>query len=170
MIPVVMLTASAMKSDERKIRDIGADGYLRKPISRQELLKELSRHLEHSRSQNPAGIQTEDNQIFVEDEPVDGERWETAVSLIEREQMPVWFEVRDTVVIGEIESFAQSIYNIGESMNVLPLKRWGKQLMNKVTRFEMASIPDMIQHFPDMINQMKSCLEAEGVCHESLHS
>jgi PAS domain S-box-containing protein len=169
-IPVVMLTASAMKSDERKIRDIGADGYLRKPISRQELLKELSRHMEHNQTQNSAGIQTEDDEIFIRDETVDGERWETAISLIEREQMPVWSEVRDTVVISEIESFAQSIYNVGESMHVLPLKRWGKQLMNKVTHFEMASIPDMIQHFPDVINQMKSCLESEGVCHESLQS
>jgi PAS domain S-box-containing protein len=169
-IPVVMLTASAMKRDERKIRDIGADGYLRKPISRQELLKELSRHLEHSKSQNSAGIQTEDDEIFIRDETIHGERWENAISLIEREQMPVWLEVRDTVVISEIESFAQSIYNIGESMRVLPLKRWGKLLMNKVARFEMASIPEMIQHFPDVINQMKSCLESEGVCNESLQS
>ena len=169
-IPVVMLTASAMKSDERKIRDIGADGYLRKPISRQELLKELSRHLEHSRLQDSSGIQTQNIEIFRSDEPFDCGSWEKAIALIEVEQMPVWSEVKNSVVISEIESFAQAVYNIGESMDTAPLRRWGKQLMNKVIRFEMESIPEMIQRFPDVINQMKSCLESEGVCHESIQS
>ena len=44
-IPVIVLTASAMKTSEEDIKKIGSDGYLRKPISRPELLAELKKYL-----------------------------------------------------------------------------------------------------------------------------
>src|SRR5687767_14620717 len=37
-IPIVAVTANAMKGDEQKIRDAGADIYISKPINIQELL------------------------------------------------------------------------------------------------------------------------------------
>ena len=55
-------------------------------------------------------------------------------------------------------------------MDVIPLKRWGKRLMTKVTRFEMASIPEMVRHFPEVIDQMKYSLESEGICGETFRS
>jgi two-component system sensor histidine kinase EvgS len=46
-IPVIALTASAMEQDAREIGDL-CDGYLRKPVSQQELVLELGRFLPHS--------------------------------------------------------------------------------------------------------------------------
>jgi two-component system cell cycle response regulator DivK len=47
-IPVIALTALAMKGDEQRIRDAGCDGYIAKPIRYQELLQtvatQLARH------------------------------------------------------------------------------------------------------------------------------
>ncbi len=44
-IPVIALTAHAMKGDEQKVHDAGCDGYLTKPVNREELLSEIARHL-----------------------------------------------------------------------------------------------------------------------------
>ncbi len=45
-IPVVAITAFAMKGDEQKIRNGGCDGYIAKPISVASFLQTVSRFLE----------------------------------------------------------------------------------------------------------------------------
>jgi len=44
-IPVIVLTASAMKSTEEDIKKIKCDGYIRKPVDRYELIAELKKYL-----------------------------------------------------------------------------------------------------------------------------
>ncbi len=44
-IPILALTASAMKGDEEKIIAQGFDGYIAKPVEMKELLKKLSDNL-----------------------------------------------------------------------------------------------------------------------------
>lgn len=45
MIPVIALTALAMKGDEDRIRLAGCDGYIAKPIRYQEFLATIATHL-----------------------------------------------------------------------------------------------------------------------------
>lgn len=44
-IPVIALTALAMKGDEARIREAGCDGYIAKPMAYQEFLKVIAAHL-----------------------------------------------------------------------------------------------------------------------------
>ena len=44
-IPVIALTALAMKGDEERIRAAGCDGYIAKPIRYQDLLAKLTEQL-----------------------------------------------------------------------------------------------------------------------------
>jgi two-component system, cell cycle response regulator DivK len=44
-IPVIALTALAMKGDEARIRAAGCDGYIAKPIRYQEFLATVAAHL-----------------------------------------------------------------------------------------------------------------------------
>src|SRR6478736_2154005 len=44
-IPVIALTALAMKGDEERIRAAGCDGYIAKPMRYQELLSTIATHL-----------------------------------------------------------------------------------------------------------------------------
>jgi two-component system cell cycle response regulator DivK len=50
-IPVVAITAFAMKGDEQKIRNGGCDGYIAKPISVASFLQTVSRFLEPQAAQ-----------------------------------------------------------------------------------------------------------------------
>ena len=44
-IPIVALTASAMKEDEMKILEAGFDGYITKPLDTREFLKKVAEYL-----------------------------------------------------------------------------------------------------------------------------
>jgi two-component system cell cycle response regulator DivK len=44
-IPVIALTALAMKGDEERIRAAGCDGYIAKPLAYREFLATISAHL-----------------------------------------------------------------------------------------------------------------------------
>ena len=49
-IPVIALTALAMKGDEERIRAAGCDGYIAKPMRYQEFLATVTAHLDRPRT------------------------------------------------------------------------------------------------------------------------
>jgi two-component system cell cycle response regulator DivK len=44
-IPIIALTSYAMKGDEEKIREVGCDEYITKPIDTKEFLKKVAEYL-----------------------------------------------------------------------------------------------------------------------------
>jgi CheY-like chemotaxis protein len=54
MIPIIALTAHAMKGYEEKVYEAGFDGYLKKPIKKEELLAELAERLAGCVDERPA--------------------------------------------------------------------------------------------------------------------
>jgi PAS domain S-box-containing protein len=61
-IPVVAVTASALRQDEEEILLI-CDGYLRKPVGRSELIKEVTKYLPHSISSAKTSRKASDSRL-----------------------------------------------------------------------------------------------------------
>jgi len=52
-IPIIAVTAHAMKGDEQKILDAGCDGYISKPVNTQELPFTVERYIKKSSEPKP---------------------------------------------------------------------------------------------------------------------
>lgn len=55
-IPVIALTALAMKGDEERIRAAGCDGYIAKPLAYREFLATVSAQLSKNGKAGPVGV------------------------------------------------------------------------------------------------------------------
>jgi CheY-like chemotaxis protein len=53
-VPVVALTAYAMRGDELKASDAGCDGYITKPIDTRNLVEQVSAHIDAARARSPS--------------------------------------------------------------------------------------------------------------------
>ncbi|NML20115.1 PAS domain S-box protein [Pseudoflavitalea sp. G-6-1-2] len=65
-LPVVMLTAAAQKSEQQKCLDAGADAYITKPISQQELFNCLEKYLLNHQQQTDYAIENNQHSGYTE--------------------------------------------------------------------------------------------------------
>jgi two-component system cell cycle response regulator DivK len=55
-IPVIALTALAMRGDEERIRAAGCEGYIAKPMRYRQFLATIAAHLAHASTQVPTSL------------------------------------------------------------------------------------------------------------------
>lgn len=150
-IPVIALTASGMAQDEQLIRDQGFNGYLRKPVLKQDLIQEMSRFLEHQ-SQDELSEKFDYSSL-----PQDFEATLTELRLL----LPEWEEVKDSLVLDEIEGFAKKLDAIASRYQQGLVHHLAQSLLQACQNFEMDRIPELMQGFPQLILSLEQSEEAD---------
>jgi PAS domain S-box-containing protein len=171
-IPVIALTASAMKQQEQAEREAGCDGYLRKPVSKTELITELMRFLPYS-TKKPMD---EEPRPWEEKEKSPVERETIGIDSLTpavKAKLPVlltklsgeltdnWKKINDTFIIEEIEEFANTIRVFGEKYKLDILSGWGERLLGQVKCFDMEKMPETLKQFPILIKKIEDILKRE---------
>jgi signal transduction histidine kinase/CheY-like chemotaxis protein len=141
-IPVIALTASAMEQDAREIGDL-CDGYLRKPVSQQELVLELGRFLPHSVAEaRPAAALAPEEAMPWPPAKLDTDQRQQLAQLLEQ-----WHGLqaqcdllRETMPINDIEAFAGQMQALGSDFGYPPLVVWGRQLADQTELFDLDGI------------------------------
>ncbi len=159
-IPVIALTASALKGTQEKIQAYGFDGSLRKPVTRAELFQELTRFLPYSakapveKRSDPAE-QLED---VKHDAVLPVETLNALPDIIERlehEFMPSWKSARRHGVFEEIEDFARQNKKFGETSSLNILEKFGSALLTHVRNFDIEQIEASLDAYPQLIERLK---------------
>jgi PAS domain S-box-containing protein len=164
-IPVIALTASAMKQQEQLGRDAGCEGYLRKPVSKAELITELMRFLPYS-TKKP--IYEEKGPPGEKEKPPKGKETIGIDSLtpeiiakLSGELTDNWKKINDTFIIEEIEEFADTIRVFAEKNKLDILSGWGERLLEQVKYFDMEKMPETLKQFPILVKKIEDFAKRE---------
>ncbi|MCK4539435.1 MAG: PAS domain S-box protein, partial [Candidatus Krumholzibacteria bacterium] len=149
--PIVGLTAYAMKEDEERIRGAGCDGYLRKPVSKAELLSELMRFLPHTIEET---VPVRQDALHDTITPEVRARLPELLNTLNDEIMADWARIQGSAIISEIERFAEEIQGLGQEYDLDSLANWGDDLFKQANSFDMDRLPETLGHFPALVDKI----------------
>lgn len=156
-IPIIVLTASAMKSDEEEIKQIKCEGYVRKPVSRSNLISELKKYLSYS-------IENDiDSKIIKIDDFEENKKIKVKTSKVPEMFAKMLEELKNTrlekikseFIINDIEDFAKEIEQSGKNYNVSFLIEWAQKLLKQTSEFDFNGIDKSICDFNNIIENLK---------------
>ena len=152
-IPIIAITAYALKEEKKAFLEMGFEGYLPKPIKIEDLIKELKKHLPHEerpdRQEKSLSKEPLSDRIDREDlgklEPKDFEDFITK-----------WHDVRKKQSISEIIEFGEEIMLEGQKQKNHVLIRYGDLLLRKARSFNVEkmneTLMDFVKLFPEDVS------------------
>ncbi|MCP4146107.1 MAG: response regulator, partial [bacterium] len=119
-IAVIVLTASAMKSDEVAAQKSGADSYITKPVNYVQLVTQLQRFLPYTRGGKETADQlTETETVYTEKKTLSPGLPEA----LETELSDTWESIRGVYIFDDIDTFATRVIKLGEENSLEILTR-----------------------------------------------
>jgi len=160
-IPVVALTASVMKEDQESV-SAHCDGYLKKPVTKAQLVQELCRFLSYSREQVDAGEGQELDRAWTADalDEAAHARLPELVRILHKEK-ETCARLVDTFEINRIEEFADALGDLGANYSYIPLVRWAERLKSQASLFEIDALPRTLGELPRLIEDVEALQSRE---------
>jgi PAS domain S-box-containing protein len=152
-IPIIALTASVMQGEHERLQSRDFDGYLRKPVLKQELFKELSRFLAFK------ALLHEDKSSTQESFELNSKAKESIEEILEHITsliVPLHRKVIKTNNISDVEKFAKSVSLLAEEYEIAFLKNYSDKLFNAVDVFDILEIQKLTKEFPNLLEKLKA--------------
>ncbi len=153
-IPVIALTALAMKQDVDRISNYGFDGVLIKPFHMEELYSLISDCLKLPAVRKPAHQEPgTDHKSPAREEYI--QLVKDALRQIENEYMDAWEKANELKEFNSIRAFAEGIHHIGITYTIKLLADYGDRLIMHCDNYDIEKIDSSLADFPAYINKMK---------------
>lgn len=150
-IPVIAFTASAMKDEREHLLNIGFDGFLEKPVLSSNLIKELSKYLDYTKS-------SFSDVMVSKTEHVQTEHFSTLTDALKQEiiqrLLPVWHDAIEKQMITEIEQFAIQVKDFGIAHNIEIFEHYASELLQFAASFEIDRMTNTLHAFDDMLKKL----------------
>ncbi|MCF8234352.1 MAG: tetratricopeptide repeat protein [Bacteroidales bacterium] len=149
-IPVVALTAFAMLDEQEEFTRNRFDGYLKKPVQRRDLIRELKKHLKFETDKKIAGHQSAK-------EPDD---WSGMQYLNKQEKkklealLPEYKRVIKNHFINEIIQFGKHISEAGRETGNAYLVSFGDDLLVDAETFDIENMDRRLREFQNVVKQL----------------
>jgi CheY-like chemotaxis protein len=152
-VPVLALTALAMKEDIDRIRSSGFDDYLIKPFHIEELFNKMKNLMEGTREKG-----TPKHDTLIHDDTSDRiylESLKEAIKRIEKHYLPLWQQANDLKEYKSIRMFADAIHAIGNELDIKLLVDYGDKLILFCDNYDIEKIDLSLADFPEYLKKMK---------------
>jgi|GEM_PF-2754181 len=145
-VPIIALTASLMDDKEYDSLRKYFDGYLRKPVLKEVLLREMSRFLPHTivrKEQNKS-----DKKLFLSTEVQPYAQ--TIHSILCHEIKPQYDKIVKSNNLNEIASFSKKLRTIATDYNIMFLQEYTDALDASVESFDIKTIRKLLRQYPEI--------------------
>lgn len=160
-IPIIAFTASAMTTSLPAIKAL-FDGYLRKPVNKKQVYFFLKKHLDYSVKVNlPEEKVAESKDRQLSDECK--QKLPQMIRRLEAEAMPQWLNIKDELIIFEIQDFVKKVKSIVESYPCEIMKNYTRVLKESIDGFEVDAIEKHIASFPGELALIKEILRENNI-------
>ncbi len=172
-IPIFVLTASAMKEEQEKINNLNCEGYLRKPIEKNKLLRELIRFLAYSGDKAESGkeeIKAEEDKTagatidatgkMVDEGLTPGQKKKLPelIKLMEGKLKDDHIKVTESFIMDDIKDFAARVEKLGKEYNIVSIHEWADKITSQAESFDMENLPATLDHFKGLTDKVKKLL------------
>lgn len=141
-LPVIALTASVITEDLERVADYGFNGYLRKPITQQQLYDELAKYLPHDIEDN--------NQGLVNDETFNSNDEKQACVMFLEALLPEWESIKDKGDMQLIERFNEKLLAYATEHSVKSLLKYAEGLKSSVEAFDLSLVYSRMNSFDEI--------------------
>ncbi len=153
-IPVVAITASVMGKDMQKIKEYKFDGYLRKPVSYDELILELTKFLTY----NTYELKQKKDASIEENTYVDLPK---TVKILQEVYIKKWTKIKDMGDFSLILEFATNLIDLANLHPNNLLLTYAKELKLNCESFDIERIDFMMNSFPNLIAKLENILQKD---------
>ncbi len=154
-VPIVALTASVMTDEFERVKSEHFDGYLRKPVLKADLFKELCRFLAFTENAS-----TEQEGINLSLSEVELER--SAVILPELKKLiPRCEIIAKNNNISDIQDFAEAVSEMAQQYPVSPVTEYAQQLNEAIDSFDIAVIKRSLHDYRQLTELLERKLPVD---------
>jgi CheY-like chemotaxis protein len=159
-IPIIILTASAMKFSEEEIKKLNCEGYIRKPVSREDLITELKKFLKFKEeieikdNKNKKSVKKEtlinDSDLIADFEKIK-EKFPDLFNKLKSEVLPWLQKLKRESILNDIEDFAREIIDMGNGYKSHTLATWGNIVLTQASNFDMDNLSKNLDLFEKIL-------------------
>jgi len=152
-IPVVILSASAMKGIENDLEKITFEDYLTKPVSQREVIESLKKFIPYQKDQ-PETISHEQSSCQDEsDKNLSGTIPPELIAQIKVFEPNIMMHVEEGILIDEVEGIANEIKAISSSYQCVSVMDWADEVLSLAEVFDIEKLYLILKKFSDLIKK-----------------
>jgi len=151
-VPIIALTASIMQNeyDEAKSKDF--NGYLRKPILRNDLFVELSHFLTYDTIQI-VEKENEQESLVLEDLAI--QNIDTIIHILNTDITPLHDKAVLSNSILDIQEFSLKLESLAKKYKVIPLEEYVSVLNEAIDSFDIIQIQSLLRQYIGLVEKFK---------------
>ena len=148
--PIVALTASVMKDECERIKNEHFDGYLRKPVLRDDLFLELSHHLSYTH----VIVDVEEEKMLVLGDNAQ-KNLHSILLTMEDEIAPLYEQAINSNNITDIKYFTKRVHSMAFKYDIKALKEYVVMIEEAIDSFDIAKMKFLLKEYSHLKTQLE---------------
>jgi signal transduction histidine kinase/ligand-binding sensor domain-containing protein/CheY-like chemotaxis protein len=158
-IPVIIITASALKEELPYIRKTGCDGFLNKPVGKSDLIIELMHFLPYTAPgcvwPTEIGGKEMKNPAPASLSPKTRAKLPELLDILRRGDIAArWETLSKTLILDELEDFVNEMKKLDQRYRSRILSQWADRLYHDLQGYDPVKIQETLSSFPEIIEEI----------------